>query len=176
MPAPATPVVWKRVPFLPSKFRVSNTGRVRILPYTKEYVMPDGTTQTRSFRAREITVRLGDGHRENARDHLYVGIYMGNSRGTSRAQLYRVDNLVASAFHGMPCESNNIRERQKWRILHIDGDSKNCRADNLEWIPHFGGTTQVHYEEQFRIWRRVSDRLSANSFMERFYPEEVSAG
>ncbi|MDM2418361.1 hypothetical protein PP577_18540 [Mycobacteroides abscessus] len=169
-----TPVVWKRVPFLPKKFQVSNNGQARILPYTKEYPQADGSIKTRSFRARKLVVRKGDGHVEEARNNLYVAIYLGTSRDNARARLYRLDNLVASAFHGVPCELHNRRERQKWRIMHIDNDPMNCRADNLEWIPHFGGVTQVHYEEQFRIWRRVSRSISTDWFMERFYPE-VSA-
>ncbi len=53
--------------------------------------------------------------------YLFVFLYKG---GLSRVRY--VHRIVAEAFHGGAPEGHEVN--------HKDGDKRNCRADNLEWV------------------------------------------
>ncbi|QSN19609.1 HNH endonuclease [Mycobacteroides abscessus subsp. abscessus] len=160
--------VWKKVSFLEDRYEVSDEGYVRVVPYVKEYTRANGSTFRKHYQGRLLNRRVGK-YRAGRRDnHLYIGIYVGDSREASRNHDHRVDTLVAAAFHGLPYDCSDGSARQMWRVQHLDGDPHNCRADNLKWVPSFGaGDVQASYNDQLTKWENRD--VTVESFMDRFY-------
>lgn len=160
--------IWKSIPFLSSRYEVSNTGIVRSLPFSREFTRKDGTTWRRNYNGYYLSRRIG---RNTSRtrpsdDHVYVSIHRGSGRKGSWSQDFRVDTLVASAFHGVPYDRGNQREVQRWRVHHMDGDFHNCDADNLEWRARLGsqpGDMDSHSKNLAEF------RASTENVMERLF-------
>lgn len=97
---------WKTSITLP-EIEVSNLGGVRYRGYKKVY--EDGT----SINVEPVSIRNSDLH--NAKSSYFD--YQGKR--------YRVGHLVAEAWIPNPEKLD--------RVHYKDGDSQNCRVDNLEW-------------------------------------------
>lgn len=93
------------------------------------------TGQVRMDRTKHILRQSSAG-----RGHLQVGLYR---QGDAVQYKRSVDRLVASAF--VPNTSDRYDT-----LIHLDGDRKNCRADNLCWRPRWFA---IKYAMQFRTMR-----------------------
>ena len=49
--------------------------------------------------------------------------------------LYPVDWLVAYAFLGEPPTDDPYLPKGAYRVAHINGDTSDCRVENLRWVP-----------------------------------------
>ena len=125
---------WRKVGFLADRFEVSNLGRVRTLPYTREYTRPSngGKIYRRRYKYRVLEPTLGRPSADGT-EYPIVRIYVGHGRSSSSGIAWRIEKLVAAAFHGMPYDPSDLSERVKWQVRHLDGDIMNCQASNLEW-------------------------------------------
>jgi hypothetical protein len=120
--------VWKKIPGMPPRYEAAPDGRVRILPYELEETRKiNGVIRriTRRVPGRMVKPyltgrKLTAGHRQWA---------ISTGKGEARLNM-----LVARAFLGCPYDIDDVREKNKWRVRHLDGDTLNCAADNLEWV------------------------------------------
>jgi hypothetical protein len=110
--------VWRPVDGQPG-YEVSSHGRVRSLDRWIEQGNKWGT-KTRYFKKGRILRACGSPYR-----HVLFSF-----RGRCR----QVHALVAQAFLP-PCPGVRGRERGHWNIDHIDGDTFNNHASNLQWLP-----------------------------------------
>lgn len=95
---------WRYVPNFP-EYIVSNFGVVKKIGNT----VPVITRQ-----------KVKDGP-------LMVSLHVSREWGPRE---FRVDRIVAAAFL---LESGNWKELLYKDVVHLDGDPKNCRIDNLDW-------------------------------------------
>ena len=97
---------WVRSLSLP-EYMVSELGRVMKIPHTKK--MPKG-----GERRYGGVPRVGVWDKKEKR---YSFSYKGKN--------YKVAQLVCEAFHG-PCPKGHV-------CMHVDENSRNNRADNVQW-------------------------------------------
>lgn len=113
----STEEVWRDVPGFDGKYQVSNFGRVKRLSYRSYF---ESNNQVGSFTChkdyKEKIWEVFDCR------HEYPYIVL---RKDGSLRKYSIHRLVASAFIENP---DNLPE-----VNHIDGNTKNCRSDNLEW-------------------------------------------
>lgn len=161
-----TTVEWRKIPGLPSKYEASSDGRIRILAHevSVSYNLKTGVKVVqRHVPEREIKSFLSSTAKKRGKKIPCVSI--GGSGET------RVNLLVARAFHGMPYELGNSRAAQKWRVMHIDGDTTNVAADNLEWVGNAGGpnlTQNAAYDRAVQAWRQRCEE-PVGDWLLRFY-------
>jgi len=99
-------------------YEVSNMGRVRSM----SRIVTTSNGFERHYKGRILVpTQTGPGYKK---DNGYLMVMLG--AGTP-GQIHR---LVAEAFVPNP---HNLPE-----VNHKDGNKKNCRADNLEWVTHKG--------------------------------------
>ena len=105
---------WADVVGYEGQYQVSDYGKVRSLDRAISAVNQAGP-YTFQAEGQEISPRLHGKYR-----HLMVRLF---KRGKRRERA--LHRLVAEAF---------VPGRQSgWIVIHLDGDKRNCRADNLEW-------------------------------------------
>lgn len=104
-------VVWRPVMGYEDRYEVSNDGRVRSV---------DAYVNCRGGKTRLSKGRIKPLYRNN-RGYVIVNLCKDN-----KAEYSLVHRLVAEAFIENP--------HNKPQVNHIDGDSTNNRADNLEWV------------------------------------------
>jgi hypothetical protein len=114
--------IWKDIKGFEGRYQVSNMGRVRYPDswITRSY--PNGNTATIRYR------KAGYKHLINRERYVTVALNMPGVKYTPP-----VDKLVAEHF----CEDY----QDGMEIDHIDGDTTNCRADNLRchWFEDLPG-------------------------------------
>ena len=109
--------VWRDIEGLEGLYAVSNLGRVKSL----DRVLPHKMHGTWHIRERLMKLSLtGPGDK----DHKYVNATLNAGRGKTVS--VRVHRAVAIAFIPNP--------ENKPEVNHIDGNKKNNRASNLEWV------------------------------------------
>lgn len=131
---------WRKIPGLPERFEASEYGEIRSLAYEVKVFRKDGTVRSRPIDGRVLLPRAYDGGKSNG--HPVVTIASLNTSGKKLGE-QRVSVLVARAFHGCPYEPGDPGGKNKWRILHLDGDITNVAANNLEWVTSNGSSTNT---------------------------------
>lgn len=109
---------WKAVCGYEGLYEVSNLGRVRSLDHIVEQ-MNNGVMTSRLYKGRILKIMV--------RPHGYCCVHLSNRH---EAKWLSVHRLVALAFVHKPdgCDIVN----------HLDCDTTNNRADNLEWTTYSG--------------------------------------
>lgn len=157
---------WRKIPGMPEVYEASSDGQIRVLPHSRR-----GEFRENRIEGRVLTPRLG-GDKSNGHPvvHLHVETRVG-----PRSRAYRVARLVAGAFLGWPYDPQREREGAKqWRLINLDGDVLNCRADNLRWISNQGKalTGETLYERNLRTLAERRDE-PVEVFIRRLWGEEV---
>lgn len=99
--------IWKDIPGYNGKYRVSNFGNVMSINYLNQGI--DKLLSLKNHHSGYLIVRLCSGKKENQKNRS-------------------VHSLVAEAFIPNPYNKKCVN--------HIDGNKKNNRVDNLEWVTH----------------------------------------
>lgn len=106
--------VWKPVLGYEGKYEVSNRGFVRTL----------------SWRNKEGDVRMLS--RVEDRDGAYrANLYRKDDKYMTRYKMYPIAQLVARAF--LPYPRVMASQKGKLNVIHINGDAKDDRVENLRW-------------------------------------------
>lgn len=103
---------WKDIPGYEGRYKVSDLGRVKSLPFMQRYLLRNGQEAYRRTAERVIA------QQPNNKGYLLVHLYRDNTR-----KAFTVHGLVARAF--VPGSAETIN--------HKDGVKANCAASNLEW-------------------------------------------
>ena len=112
---------WRDIVGLEDYGEVSSKGRVR----SKDmYVLNNGTRTMKKGALRKLT--------DNGAGYLYVSIYWKNIEHKRY-----VHRLVADAF--IPNDNKGRNE-----VNHINGDKKDNRVENLEWVTHKENMTHAN--------------------------------
>jgi len=98
--------LWRAIPEYEGYYEVSNMGRVRSLDRI------DGNGK--SFKGRVL-----------AQTETVYGYYRVRLCKDGKPRSFMVHRLVAQAFKLISGDSHEVN--------HLDGDKKNCKADNLQW-------------------------------------------
>lgn len=165
---------WVKVPGLPDRFEASDMGEIRSLPTEIKVLCKNGSIKVRHIEGRLLQPRIYDGGKSNGQ-HPVVTI-TGNTKNGTKVGEQRVAMLVARAFHGCPYEPGDLKEAQKWRIMHRDGDVSNVEASNLEWILNngkaFDNEASRLYEENLRKLEEQR-KQPAIVWVKRIFGEDV---
>lgn len=130
-----TNIEWRKIPRIPDRYEVSNTGLVRALPADITTIsQKTGRASKRRLPGRYLTPYV----REDGKSRGHPVVSLSSASKDVNLGVVRVALLVARAFHGTPYEPGDSGEANRWRIRHKDGDILNVRADNLEWIGNAG--------------------------------------
>lgn len=123
--------IWKDIEGYENLYQVSNLGRVRVLTHKSwngyKYWMKPGKIlkQTLQTNKKYLFVTLSDGH--------------------NHSRKFRTHRLVAKAFVPNPKGLNQVN--------HLDEDSLNNKANNLEWISAKQNINYGHHKEkQLKTW------------------------
>lgn len=146
---------WGRIPFLPERFEASRDGAIRTRSYVIELQRQGEETHTRRIAGRVLSQRFERRHARGDK-HVLVSISLGGSREKPNKNPYRVGYLVAATFHGLPFDRHDRADVHRWKLRFIDGDVKNCSAENLEWVRNCmdtGDGRQHVYETNLTAWR-----------------------
>lgn len=103
--------VWREVPSAPH-YLASSEGRIMVAPYRAP--MPGGGERQYGGQP-HFGVWAKDSHR-------FIVVYKGKT--------YKVHQLVCEAFHGPKPKDP---ETGRIVVMHLDENSANNRADNLQW-------------------------------------------
>ena len=104
--------IWKDIKGFEGLYQVSNTGKVRSLD--REITKPNKYGEVQNFKLKGKELRFND----NGKGYLSVQLGRGNRKYVHR--------LVAEAFVDNPNNSPSIN--------HIDNNTKNNKASNVEWV------------------------------------------
>ena len=159
---------WRKIPGLPRHYEASREGQIRILDREVE--------ELRNYNGRlRRTIRLQPGrivkpyreHNSNKARTPFHTVSIQNSGNT------RLNVLIARAFHGCPYEIDDLSERMKWRVRHLDGDTLNCHADNLEWAPkgNSNPAQEAAYDAAVAEWRRRAEE-PVEQWVKRFWTDD----
>ncbi|MDR2044884.1 MAG: NUMOD4 motif-containing HNH endonuclease [Clostridium sp.] len=107
--------IWKPIDGYEGYYEISNLGRVKSLTRS----MPHKTHG--KWTIKERILKQG---RTVPGDKGYMGVVLHSGGG--KQTMFRLHRLVAKAFVPNP--------GRKPEVNHIDGDTYNNRADNLEWV------------------------------------------
>lgn len=107
--------IWKDIIGFEGWYQVSNLGRVRSLD--RDIIFDNGKSKTAKMRLNGKVLSIT----RQTQGYSQVGLSKHNLRKS-----YRLNRLVANAFIPNP--------ENKPEVNHIDGDKKNNRVDNLEWV------------------------------------------
>lgn len=169
--------LWKPVGLsaVPKRYQASDMGIIRTLPHESMSSKNGGDPFVRHMPGRYLKERINK-HTPSLGVHPVVGIYLGHGRGNTQNREYRVARLVCAAFHGVPFDSTDQRQVQRWRIRHLDGDVLNNCASNLQWVYSAGengseGKNQSVYEKNLDGWRASSATESASARLSRLFGE-----
>lgn len=99
--------IWKDIPGYNGKYRVSNLGNVMSINYLNQGI--DKLLSLKNHHSGYLIVRLCSGNKSDQKNRT-------------------VHSLVAEAFIPNPYNKRCVN--------HIDGNKKNNRVDNLEWVTH----------------------------------------
>lgn len=123
--------VWKDIEDYEGLYQVSNLGRVKVLTHKSwngyKYWMKPGKIlkQTLQTNKKYLFVTLSDGH--------------------NHSRKFRTHRLVAKAFVPNPKGLNQVN--------HLDEDSLNNKANNLEWVSAKQNINYGHHKEkQLKAW------------------------
>lgn len=171
--------LWKPIPIhsIPKRFEACDEGLIRTLPYQSVSSRYGGDPFIRNMPERILKPRINK-HSPSLGKHPVVGIHTGDNRQNCNNREYRVGRLVCATFHGVPYDTRNQRQVQRWRIRFIDGDVLNCAADNLQWVYSAGenGTerkNQSVYEKNLDGWNQRRTE-SAEDFRTRMFGDDYS--
>jgi len=119
--------VWRKVPDLADRFEVSNLGSVRTLAHTYTRVDPLRGT---------VCVRLpGRLLKCTPTNQGYLTVNVGSA---GRCHNVLAHTLVAKAFFGAPLPGQEVN--------HKNGNKKDNRAINLEWVTRSENVAHSHRE------------------------------
>lgn len=170
-------VEWRRIPYTPDRYEVSNTGVVRMKSRDVLVVRKNGNVSKRHIEGKYLVPYVRPSGK--SKGHPVVSISAATGDHTKIGET-RVCLLVARAFHGCPYEPGDGHGCQQWRIRHIDGDIMNNNADNLEWIGNAGPGDVDARELYNRNLRRLEEirREPVENWIKRIwgddYAEEVA--
>ena len=112
--------IWKDIEGYEGLYQVSNLGQVKSL---------DG----KRWNGHRIHNFKGKVLRQSVSGKMQYRSVVLSQRGKTRTQ--RVHTLVAKAFLE-PCPGVYGKKKGQYCVNHIDSDTSNNRADNLEWATH----------------------------------------
>lgn len=108
--------IWKDIKEYEGHYQVSNKGRVKSLD--RYITRSDGAVELKKGKILSIQFNSKSGRPE---------VSLKKNRKRKCVKVYR---LVADHF------VDNDNPTKKLCVNHLDGDVKNCRADNLEWVDY----------------------------------------
>jgi hypothetical protein len=112
---------WRKIPGYPSRFEVSDKGRVRTIDYEYMHKLRGGGMEMRHRKGRVLAPCV------NTAKGGYVQVTMTYSDlGVRKVWSGKVHRLVALAFVPNP---SGLPE-----VNHLDSDKTNNCASNLEWV------------------------------------------
>lgn len=126
---------WRKIPNLPDRYEVSDSGLVRVLSREVLVRRKDGTVRKRKVEGRILSSYVRPNGK--SRGHPVVSISGAVDEDRNFGEM-RVCLIVCRAFHGVPYEPGDLNAGQTWRVRHKDGDILNVSADNLEWAGNPG--------------------------------------
>ena len=113
---------WKPVAGYEGLYEVSDLGRVRSLPGKR-------------WNGQNVHMFAGRILRPQSKSR-YIHVCLS---ANSKVKCIKVHNLVAQAFLP-PCPGIQGRTRGCYHIDHINNDSRDNRAVNLQWLTHYENT------------------------------------
>ena len=155
---------WRKIPFVPDHYEVSDSGLIRALDREVEIIKKDGSSHRRKIEGRYLNQRIRPNGK--SKGHPVVHTDVGE---------IRVCLLVARAFHGAPYTPGDLAAGQRWRIRHKDGDITNVAAENLEWVGNTGSSCGDHgslYEENLRRLEELR-REPVEDWIKRMWGEDA---
>lgn len=166
-----TPIEWRKIPYAPDRYEVSNTGMVRVLDSTITVESKDGLLSTRLIEGRYLNPYTRANGKSKGHPVVSLRPLKGDDRNLGET---RVSLLVARAFHGSPYDPTDAKQRQRWRIRHIDGDITNNSADNLEWYGNGGSTGEGEelYAYNMRRWKEMCEE-PVEDWIRRIWGDDV---
>lgn len=133
--------IWKEIPGFSGCF-ASNLGRIKTEDRYIEFECSG-----------RIVKRLAEGKIVNQRNHS-SGYLAVNLHKNGKRQTFLVHRLIALTFLG---QSENLT------VNHIDGDKKNNKVENLEWIT-IQENVKKFFERNLDIHPKESRKKSSDSF------------
>lgn len=175
--------IWKPInmPGVPERYAACEEGLVKTVEYETRG-SHKGNAFVRRMPERILKPRINKQSPSLGR-HPVVGIYIGSSRKHCSHREIRVAKLVAVAFHGLPFDSSNQREVQRWRIAFRDDDVLNCAAENLRWVYNAGPgenadtgeKLQTTYEKNLDTWLHTKEQ-PASAVLSRLFGDDYAEG
>lgn len=168
--------LWKPIPIdcVPKRFEACDEGLIRTLPYESTSSRYGGDPFIRNMPERILKPRINK-HNPSMGKYPVVGIYVGHSRSSTKNREIRVARLVCAAFYGVPFDCTDMRQVQRWKIRHADGDLLNCTAANLSWVYSAGSVSteqglkdQTVYEKNLDGWE-AKKAEPASAFLSRMF-------
>ncbi|QNL30802.1 HNH endonuclease [Mycobacterium phage Estes] len=158
--------IWKPVPHMAfADYEASDEGEIFLKEYERQFSTKN-KSWTKTYGGKTLQQRIRPTGL-SAGKHPVVGVR--TSTGGSKEK--RVALLVASAFHGLPYDPEDKSDLQQWRLVFIDGDTRNCRPENLEWARAITGDTADFYDQNRRAWE-AAKKESAVDFNRRMYGDD----
>lgn len=170
--------IWKPIlmPGVPDRFVASGDGIIKTLEY-ETIAAYNERKFVRHMPERILKPRINNQSPSLGR-HPVVGLHISTTKGQSIHREIRVAKLVAVAFYGLPFDTTDQREIQRWRIAFRDDDVLNCSASNLRWVYNAGPgqnadtgeKLQTIYEKNLDGWLKRKEE-GASAILSRLYGE-----